>query len=133
MNYTEKYHLPQWEEADRVMRTDFNNAMSALDEGLAQAQETADGAAVPALVTGTYRGTKSPIKITLGFRPSAVLIYREYNGYDDTEAVGCCILCVANSASPIAMEDDGFTIRSYSSKYPAHNWGNTDYRYIAFR
>ena len=24
MNYTERYHLPQWEETDRIMRTDFN-------------------------------------------------------------------------------------------------------------
>ena len=28
MNYTEKYHLPQWEETDRIMRTDFNQMRS---------------------------------------------------------------------------------------------------------
>lgn len=35
MNYTGKYHLPQWEETDRIMRTDFNNAMAAIETGMA--------------------------------------------------------------------------------------------------
>lgn len=35
MNYTGKYHLPQWEETDRIMRTDFNNAMAAIEAGMA--------------------------------------------------------------------------------------------------
>ena len=34
MNYTENYHLPQWEETDRVMRVDFNAAMERLEAGL---------------------------------------------------------------------------------------------------
>ena len=32
MNYTENCHLPQWEEQDRVLRTDFNDAFSKLEE-----------------------------------------------------------------------------------------------------
>ena len=42
MNYTEKYHLPQWEESDRVMRTDFNQMCADLEAGIARAQETAE-------------------------------------------------------------------------------------------
>ena len=34
MNYTENYQLPQWEEADRLLRTDFNDAMTKVDTGL---------------------------------------------------------------------------------------------------
>ena len=34
MNYTEKYHLPQWDETDRVLRTDFNSAMAEIEKGL---------------------------------------------------------------------------------------------------
>ena len=34
MNYTEKYHLPQWEETDRIMRTDFNEAMANIENGI---------------------------------------------------------------------------------------------------
>lgn len=42
MNYTENYHLPQWEETDRVMRTDFNQMCADIESGLlgnAQAAE----------------------------------------------------------------------------------------------
>lgn len=42
MNYTENYHLPQWEETDRVMRTDFNQMCADIEEGLSQ---TAAGSA----------------------------------------------------------------------------------------
>ena len=34
MNYTEKYHLPQWEETDRVMRSDFNQMCVDIECGL---------------------------------------------------------------------------------------------------
>ena len=34
MNYTENFHLPQWDEHDRIMRVDFNNAMAEIEEGL---------------------------------------------------------------------------------------------------
>ena len=34
MNYTEKYHLPQWEETDRILRTDFNRMCADMEAGL---------------------------------------------------------------------------------------------------
>ena len=34
MKYTENYHLPEWEPTDRVLRTDFNDAMSDIDDAL---------------------------------------------------------------------------------------------------
>lgn len=34
MNYTENYQLPQWEETDRIMRIDFNDAMAGIERGL---------------------------------------------------------------------------------------------------
>lgn len=34
MNYTENYHLPQWDEADRIMRKDFNQMCVDLEAGL---------------------------------------------------------------------------------------------------
>ena len=34
MEYTENYHLPQWEPTDRVLRADFNDAMSDIDDAL---------------------------------------------------------------------------------------------------
>ena len=41
MNYTEKYHLPQWEETDRIMRTDFNQMCADMETGLAGNREAA--------------------------------------------------------------------------------------------
>lgn len=47
MNYTEKYHLPQWVESDRIMMEDFNAAMAILEEGLTAVREDAgSGSAV---------------------------------------------------------------------------------------
>jgi hypothetical protein len=48
MNYTERYHLPQWEETDRIMRTDFNQMCVDMEAGLNKtasdaAAETASG------------------------------------------------------------------------------------------
>ena len=34
MNYTDKYHLPQWEETDRIMHTDFNQMCADMEAGL---------------------------------------------------------------------------------------------------
>lgn len=42
MNYTEKYHLPQWEEADRVMRTDFNQMCADMESGLLRNAQAAE-------------------------------------------------------------------------------------------
>ncbi len=34
MNYTTNYHLPQWDEGDRIMRTDFNRMCADMEAGL---------------------------------------------------------------------------------------------------
>ena len=34
MNYTENYHLPQWDETDRIMRADFNRMCADMEAGL---------------------------------------------------------------------------------------------------
>ena len=45
MDYTQNYHLPQWEKTDRVLMDDFNSAMANLDEGISAAQSTAEALA----------------------------------------------------------------------------------------
>ena len=42
MNYTENYHLPQWEETDRIMMEDFNQMCADIDSSIRQAQTKAD-------------------------------------------------------------------------------------------
>ena len=39
MNYTENFHLPQWDETDRIMRTDFNRMCANMEEGLTRGRE----------------------------------------------------------------------------------------------
>ncbi len=48
MDYTTNYHLPQWVESDRIMMEDFNEAMAAIDDGIKEAQDTADSSAAAA-------------------------------------------------------------------------------------
>ena len=101
MNYTNNYHLPQWVETDRIQMEDFNDAMAAMDQGMAEAKVAAEAAQEAAgtaqaaaeiaqssanavadaytpsnqpYVVGNYTGTGEEITITLGFRPKFVLI-----------------------------------------------------------
>lgn len=101
MNYTTNYHLPQWVESDRILMEDFNEAMSGIDGGIAEAKTTAETAESKAdaaqsaaeaaqnsadaladaytpnnqpYVVGSYTGTGEDMTITLGFRPKFVLI-----------------------------------------------------------
>jgi len=41
MNYTTKFHLPQWIESDQIRMEDFNAAMAALESSLDSAREAA--------------------------------------------------------------------------------------------
>lgn len=66
MDYTQNLNLPQWEETDRIMRTDFNDAMSKID------------AAVPQIEFGTYTGNDTyPRTIELGYQPQCVFLIAE--------------------------------------------------------
>lgn len=133
MNYTEKYHLPQWEESDRVMRADFNQMCADIEAGIAQAQEMVEVAVLPRCVVGTYIGTKTEIQISVGFRPVAVIIFRPTTSQLESEWIGTVSCFFEDSRSGIVMTDTGFTVQGYGYKYPATNWGNTKFQYIAFR
>lgn len=146
MNYTEKYYLPQWEETDRVMRTDFNDAMARIEEGVAEAKGTADAAnhsadsayspARKPYAVGTYTGTGAPVTIDLGFRPSFVIVcgasvtigsYAQYLG-------GYRLFSAGNTMpSVISFSDKGFTLQPANSNYPTMCKKDQVYDYIAFR
>ena len=51
MTTTQNLHLPQWEADDRIMRTDFNDAMSKLDAGVKALQTAVNGKTTPAEVS----------------------------------------------------------------------------------
>ena len=48
MNYTEKYHLPQWVESDRILMTDFNQMCADIEAGITAAKAAADSAGTTA-------------------------------------------------------------------------------------
>lgn len=41
MNYTKKYHLPQWKETDRVLMEDFNQMCTDIESGIESAKAEA--------------------------------------------------------------------------------------------
>ena len=101
MNYTTNYHLPQWVETDRIQMEDFNDAMAAMDRGMAEAKVAAEAAREAAgtaqaaaeiaqssanavadaytpgnqpYAVGSYTGTGADMTITLGFRPKFLIL-----------------------------------------------------------
>ena len=140
MNYTKNYHLPQWEEDDRVLRSDFNNAMAALEDGLqANAQgvrEAKTEAAKLPYVVGTYVGTAEAQDIYLGFQPAMVIIgSTENSNVQDSTLAKMMVLTADSGTTKIRLTDTGFHMEAETTqyKYPKPNYPGGKYQYIAFR
>ena len=143
MNYTEKYHLPQWEESDRVMRTDFNSAMAALENGLSgnaqginEAKTAAAEAAKLPYVVGRYVGwgPENPQTIKVGFMPSFVLIFSTQLGKDAFDAVRVAAAGRFVGSQRVTMLEDGFQVEmDHTNSFPDVNYYQREYEYIAFR
>ena len=140
MNRTTNYNLCQFEETDRVRRTDFNEdnakidaAVKAVDrrvEGLeaSKADKTALAAVegkISRIVTGTYAGTGGSSgvrRISLPGRPKLVLIRTDYpntSHHDEAIAITDICLCRCDTYSSLsvdpptsgyALENNGFTV-----------------------
>ncbi len=164
MDYTKNYHLPQWVKEDRVMMDDFNRAMADIEGGLsgnaqaaAKAQNSANNAQSAAdaarriadaaysptqkpYVVGSYTGTREIISITLGFRPSYMIIsgqasmsppyntatFLYYNGFSAGNTI----------QKRLEFTDTGFTVYPDSEErdyYPDLSNKDRVYDYIAFR
>lgn len=99
MKHTANYELPQWVESDRILMTDFNEAMAKIDSGLKSALETAEGRVTPEalaaassnlsaqiaacgncrIATGSYTGNgkygkDNAVEIRFSIKPMLVLI-----------------------------------------------------------
>ena len=153
MNYTENYHLPQWEETDRIMRVDFNDAMANLEEGMTnaqtaadKAQKTADAAAILPYAIGTYTGAGVNQEINVGFRPRLVII----SGFKDSPAViniedfACFNICVFGNCwvlntgnylrTRLHLNLSGFiAIAQHYYAFPNLTQSERVYDYIAFK
>ena len=137
MNYTEKYHLPQWVKEDRIMMEDFNQMCANLEEGITRAQETADGAAELPYATGTYTGDGEETRdIYLGFSPRFVIICA--NQSTDTNFYGNYSVLMGGLAihsQILYMTDTGFRVLGGDTTklFPRVNRSGVTYDYIAFR
>jgi hypothetical protein len=134
MNYTEKYHLPQWEETDRIMRTDFNEAMANIENGIT---DTAT-----AYAAGTYSGTGGWRKIVTGFRPRmlrldgsahlGIVRGEEVHSFLDHRALSGAFGPDPDSRA-VTYDDDGFTVHFEEGLYPLVNDHMQTYVYVAAR
>ena len=69
MNYTEHHHLPQWESSDRVLRSDFNDAMATIDTSLAATGNCK-------IILGSYTGNGNIDKsVTLQFDSQPLALF----------------------------------------------------------
>ena len=155
MDYTTNYHLPQWVETDRVQMEDFNQMCADIDQGIAEAKDAADAAQETAntaeskaeavrdaytpgnkpYVIGHYTGNGYGTQtITLGFRPSIVIISGEI--YAKEEIFGMSYTVVATDSNlglVFGTTESGFTVHVVGDYGPYLNADRQRYRYIAFR
>ena len=135
-NYTEHYHLHQWEPEDSFLRTDFNEDLATLDAALKQL-DTDLGALV---VFGSYTGDGSEERdIDLGFAPAALYsctssgvpgtLTAHYQTYGGLTFPG---RPVTNSSAVITLTDSGFHISTPHTDARANRSGLT-YYYAALR
>ena len=139
-NQTANYALCQWLETDPVLCADFNADNAKIDAAL---KGLSTGVQNAAPVTGTYIGNgdiygESSIiqTITLGFRPSAVLVITEDGTFYGGAPVGYGIGLRNVNSGNVKITSTGFTVgRGLNclnvSNYPAYM--RNPYRYIAFR
>lgn len=134
MEYTKKYHLPQWKKEDRVMMEDFNAAMAEIEAGLSDAKEEA---VTKPYVVGRYGGTGIIEQdIYVGFKPSVLIIFADQSGNNVNNTYGCIGIFSEDitSADTITMTETGFHVHAYNSSlpFPKMNFF-AHYTYIAFR
>lgn len=127
MEHTENYHLPQWEETDRIMRTDFNEAMESIENGLTDAAKVTYAA-------GYYLGWGEERKIVTGFRPRMLMIHGVRQTTQSQEEVVSAFFLNAPSSHILTYTDDGFILHAPSTLYyPKVNTDGRSYAYVAFR
>ena len=116
MDYTANYQLPVWAETDRILRTDFNDAFSALDDALGQLPQKGNCQIVAGSYTGTGTyGAKGMNSLTFPSPPLVLLV---------ADSSGGRLLAMVRSAGGVpflggATSADGHIV------YPVWDTGNT--------
>ena len=148
MNHTKNYGLPQWELNDLIRMEDFNSAMEKIESGLVRTEQRDNSLsnrvdAAKALAeqlpyaTGTYQGAgEQSLEITIGFKPSFLLIFANQGASDPTHTIGriCAVGRMLNNGR-VTLLDTGFRVAPYDAgtKYPYVNHKGMMYQFIAFK
>ena len=148
MNYTEKYHLPQWDETDRIMRADFNQMCADMENGLLKtardAAEAVSGASTGAAsaaeaarraqssADSAMEKASAAQEITLGFQPYFLIVWM---GASTDTSAGTTFLTITQGTINdhfLKITKTGFTLRENSSNTGLNISGGR-YYYLAFR
>ena len=147
MNYTTNYHLPQWVESDRILMEDFNQMCEDIDGGItaakaaaSTAQTTANAAYSPSnkpYVVGTYTGNGGDVTVTLGFKPSFLIVSGETStNANSSSSLGMYTVITAGNVQTgsIELTASGFLAHVLENNYaPRMSESYRKYDYIAFR
>ena len=156
---TTNYALPDWEKSDFIQMSDFNDlthkldaalkagadAQAALQEMVNAVKSTAEGAYSSKnkpYTAGSYTGNGSTQTITLGFKPSFLVVSRGIDAGDHAADYAFFAGTPAQiddwMAKVVSITNTGFTVKmaAYNTSTCPQLWLNTSgktYSYIAFR
>jgi len=159
MKRTTNYALPTWEKSDFIQMSDFNDlthkldaalkagadAQAALQEMVNAVKSTAEGAYSSKnkpYTAGSYTGNGSTQTITLGFKPSFLIVSRGIDAGDHAADYAFFAGTPAQiddwMAKVVSITNTGFTVKmaAYNTSTCPQLWLNTSgktYSYIAFR
>ena len=122
---------------------DFNNAMAAIEDGMAGNQQlaksAADEAATLPYVTGTYLGNGDVSTIVTGFRPRFLIITAQEPTLQGNLINFVALVGMKNFHYMVEFLDNGFNVITRTENpgskptYPKLNEADKRYNYIAFR
>ena len=138
-NHTTNYQLCQWEAADKVLRTDFNEDNQKIDAALA---------AVPKIAAGTYTGNGAAARtISLPFTPQAVFLcdqaghtaedvtYLQNKYFYGGLALAGHPVVAPGNFTLLSIAENGFTVGQQTNSDTHYfyngNYSGTVYHYLA--
>ena len=132
MQQTSKYQFNLVEGSDDFSPTPLNQNMEKVEEALETIKETAEEKPYSC---GVYIGNGGTQTVTLGFRPSFVVV-NGAAGYNETmeysiRHVG--IFADGYTYDSVTVTDTGFTVQRMRYHYPELNESGKNYAYLAFQ
>ena len=122
MDYTPNFHLPQWEQNDRILMDDFNQFAANLEDALSQnqaaveaVQETADQVKdrlIPVYTSCFYTGTGGTKKITSSFVPNFLVIIGQPSNNTPAPSLAKYSAVFVRGAKTVcgSITEDGFEV-----------------------